>query len=258
MAKGKGLGAQLRSALFEAEPGDDGGDTAPAPKSRKAVPLSPSAVAPPPPSSPPLGAFSTLAAAPAALQPQPAAGMTSFINTAAAGPDPQALAIVEAAIYVNFDDGRGGQRASKFMSFMKTYGLMGRPADINSVIAAGQSFDPTFTAEAIAADARAHLTLLDQFERSIAEEHAAEVQNRIGSKDVEAASIQEANAKDQAEIERLTKAIAERSARLPVIAQERAEGEAAISRSTAKMTTAQEAVRAALTSTLSLFTSKSA
>ena len=250
----KSFGDSLRSALFETE--GDGANTGPAPKSRKAVPLTPSAVAPP---VSPLGAFSTLAAAPMApATGAQTSGMTSFINTQPAGPDPQALGIVEAAVYVNFDDGRGGQRPSKFMAFMKMYGLMGRPADINSVLGALQITDASFTAEAVAADARAHLTMLDHFEQSIAQESAAEVQNRVGSKDAEAIAIQEANGKDQADIERLTKAISERSARLPILAQERSEGEAAIARSTAKMATAQDAVRAALTSTLSLFTPKSA
>lgn len=261
--KGGGLAA-IAPWAFESE--GNAADAAPAPKSRKAVPLTPSTVAPgatpqsaPSQSAPPLGAFSTLAAAPVSPPTSPqTSGMTSFINTQPAGPDPQALGIVESAVYVNFDDGRGGQRPSRFMAFMKMYGLMGRPADINSVLGALQITDPSFTAEAVASDARAHLTMLDQFERSIADEHAAEVQNRVGSKDAEAASIQEANAKDQGEIERLTKAISERSARLPILAQERSEGEAAIARSTAKMATAQDAVRAALTSTLSLFTPKSA
>lgn len=232
--KGKGLSSMLNWAFEEGE-----GEPSSAP-----VATTPPLVSPTPTNPPSTAAYPTYAAVPTAA----ASGLGSFISTQPTAPDEKALATVEASVYADFDG-----RKSRFLPFLQMYHRLGRPADVGMVLGALQITDPGFTAEVVAGDAQMHLNVLEKFCTSIDAEFASETAARIGGIDAEAKGIADQNAADAAEIERLTKEVADRSAKLPALAQQRAEEDAAIQRGKAKMDVAEEFVRSTLKSTLTLF-----
>lgn len=254
----KGLMDRLKEELLE-----DSGSSSPAPKKGKKAPEpAPAAAAPPAPSM--LSSFGIPAAQPAAspftpgataMAPSPiqhAAPAVSPIVVGTTPPpsaplpepvDPEALALLQGQVLV---EKFANDQPSRFLVFVRTWEAMGQPADTTSVLRVLQITQPNLAAADLLADMQSHIALLDKASADAEAAFARAAQDRLGSKDTELQSLDEANKHAVAEIERHNREISERNAKITSIQTARAEDEAAIQRGRQRSVTAEGVVRARL------------
>ncbi len=244
--KGGFLGG-LAGALFESE-------DAPAPS------MAPSTVEPARPFTPFGGATPNYAPPPTSAAPPPMPGQTAQNYAVSYAPpveqtvDPDALAAVTSAVYVPIQG-----RPSNFVRFIEMHEALGKPADTGLAIralAASDRTTPEATANAVASDVNAHMSLLESFCQSVDADFEAEKQNRLGTKDNEISSLIALNEKAAAEIKRHSEEAQARTQDIARLQVERAEEEAKISRGKSRMDLAEDTVRTNLTNSLQLFSAK--
>jgi hypothetical protein len=252
----KGLMDRLKEELLE-----DSGSSSPAPKKGKKAPEPAPAAAPPAPSM--LSSFGIPAAQSAAspftpgataMAPSPiqhAAPAVSPIVVGTTPPssplpepvDPEALALLQGQVLV---EKFANDQPSRFLVFVRTWEAMGQPADTASVLRVLQITQPSLTAADLLADMQSHVALLDKASADAEAAFARAAQDRLGGKDTELQSLDEANKHAVAEIERHNREIGERNAKITSIQTARAEDEAAIQRGRQRSVTAEGVVRARL------------
>lgn len=175
----------------------------------------------------------------------------------AAEPDPEAIAAVTNAVYLSFEKVHG--RQSTYTRFIEMHEALGRPADTTMALRALANADKT-TFESLSAkvaqDVGEHLVMLESFRNSVDADFAAEVQNRLGSKDAEVAELERLNEVAAAEIRRHSEETQARVTDISRLKVERAEQEAAIGRGKARMDAAEDSVQTDLVRAQQLFSTK--
>jgi hypothetical protein len=163
--------------------------------------------------------------------------------------DPEALATVKAAVYVPTLAGR----QSNFILFLNMWEALGKPADPAIAVKALQVSNPNITIPSIISDIDQHGMLLDNTVAGAKQTFDNVASQTLGGNDTEIASLTEANAKAQAEIDRHNRETAERNTRLAALQSERAENEAKLNRARARANAAETLVRSELVGMKQLF-----
>jgi hypothetical protein len=134
-------------------------------------------------------------------------------------------------------------RPSFYVLFINMYEALGRPTNVTPVLAALKVANPSATKDAILADLAAHQGLLDNAANGAKSEYDRMAQEQLGGNDAEIAKLDEANRNAQAEIDRHTREIAERSARRQELQSQRLNAEAKINAARDKAANAVIAVQ---------------
>lgn len=197
------------------------------------------------PITPPVGGYTP---PPSSYSPASSSPAMTIASSAEIGVDPAALKVVKDNVYVDV-----GGHPSRFVKFLKMLDALGKPQD---ALRALQVADESITTASILSDITAHLTLLDQCNKTANAQFDEASAQRLGGRDKEIAALQSDNQNAAKEIERHQKETSERNGKIAALQQARSEDEAKITAARQREAGAEAAVRNELQSMQQLFSSK--